>query len=349
MIKLGDIARLRLRNQRLALGVGKLRSPAEVVGWLGAVQSQEYALAKWSVGMRLAQASESAVESAIASGAILRTHILRPTWHFVLPRDIRWITRLTAPRWAQVLTRRNTQLGLAPRDVDRALDLIRGALAGGKHLTRPELGAALAGGGIDPAGQRLAFIVMAAETALLVASGPGQTYALLPGDAAAPFDRDESLAELALRYFTSHGPATPRDFSWWSSLTVADARRGIAANPTLEKLTVDGTDYYWATDTADGPDDPSPTAHLLQGFDEYIVGYASPREPINLGGHGPHTALNTPSWLHAFVIDGQLCGWWRRVPAKDGVRVETRPLRQLLAREESALQEAVDRYATFMD
>ncbi|MDL2335351.1 MAG: winged helix DNA-binding domain-containing protein [Chloroflexota bacterium] len=347
MIKLDDIATLRLRNQRLGLAVPKFDTPEEVVGWMGAVQSQEYALAKWSVGQRLAQASQSAVESAIASGAILRTHILRPTWHFVLPRDIRWITRLTAPRWAQVLTRRNMQLGLEPRDVERALDLIRGALAGGKHLTRPELGAALARGGIDPAGQRLAFLVMAAETSLLVASGPGQTYALLPEDAAAPFDRDASLAELTLRYFTSHGPATIRDFVWWSSLTVADARRGIAANLTLERLTVDGTDYYWAGDTSDGPDDDPPTAHLLQGFDEYIVGYASPREPINLGGHGPHTALNTPSWLNAFIIDGQLCGWWRRVPGKGDLRVETRPLRDLSKKEESALQEAVDRYSTF--
>ena len=202
MIKLGDIARLRLRSQRLALGVGKFASPEEVVGWLGAVQSQEYRLAKWSVGMRLAGAgSQPAVESAMAEGRILRTHILRPTWHFVLPRDINWMMRLTAPRWAQVVERRTAQLGMSPRDVDAALDIVRDALAGGAQLSRRELGAAIERGGISVAGQRLAFIVIAGETRLVLASGAGQTYALLPTDAA-PFDRDHALAELTLRYFT---------------------------------------------------------------------------------------------------------------------------------------------------
>lgn len=346
MISLADIARLRLRIQRLRLAGHKFASPEEVVGWLGVVQSQEYGLAKWSVGMRLAgpKSAESAVEAALASGAILRTHILRPTWHYVLPRDIHWMMQLTAPRWAQVLMRRNTQLGLSPRDVERALDLLREALAGGAQLSRRELGAAIERGGISVEGQRLAFIVMAAETSLVVASGGGQSYALLPAHAA-PFDRDRALAELTLRYFTSHGPATARDFTWWSSLTVADARRGLAANPSLVKLTVDGTDYHWAGDSTGGPDDPSPTAHLLQGFDEYIVGYASPRAPINLAGHGPHTALNTPSWLNAFVIDGQLAGWWRR--AKGGV--ETKPLRALSRPEQHALDAAVGRYSAFVE
>jgi hypothetical protein len=251
--------------------------------------------------------------------------------------------RLTAPRWAPTLERRNTQLGLAPRDLGRAFDLIRGALAGGAHLTRRELGAAISHGGISVDGQRLAFIVMAAETELLVASGSGQNYALLPSDPA-PFDRDTALAELALRYFTSHGPATVGDFTWWSSLTVADARRGLAANPGLEKLTVDGTDYYWAGDTTSGAHDPTPTAHLLQGFDEYVVGYRSPRTPINLGSHGPHTVLSTPSWLNGYFIEGQLCGWWRRSAAG----IETRPLRPLTRAEQRALDAAIGRYEDFI-
>src|SRR5690348_14847971 len=121
-MKLADIAALRLRNQRLVLSGAHFKKPEEVVGWLGAVQSQEYVLARWSVGMRMsgvgaAGASAAAVESAVAEGRILRTHILRPTWHFVLPRDIHWMQRLTAPRWAPTLDRRNTQLGLSPRDI----------------------------------------------------------------------------------------------------------------------------------------------------------------------------------------------------------------------------------------
>jgi hypothetical protein len=353
-VKLADIAGLRLRVQRLALGSRRFRTPEEVVGWLGAVQSQEYALAKWSVGMRMAgrggrPAGQSAVESAMAAGRILRTHILRPTWHFVLPRDIGWMQQLTAPRWAPVVARRHTQLGIEPADQRRALDAITAALAGGKQLTRPELGAAIERGGVSVDGQRLAFIVMAAETSLLIASGAHRgaapTYALLP-EAAAPFDRDASLAELTLRYFTSHGPATIADFTWWSSLTVADARRGLAANPGLEKLTVDGTDYWWAGDPTDaGTDDRSPTVHLLQGYDEYVVGYRSPRTPINLRSLGPHTALNTPSWLNGVFLDGQLIGWWRR---RAGADIETSLLVGLSRREQRALDDAIARYRAFV-
>jgi hypothetical protein len=240
-------------------------------------------------------------------------------------------------------------LGIGPADYRRALDAITAALAGGKHLTRAELGAAIARGGVAVDGQRLAFVVMAAETDLVIASGSGQNYALLPEVPAASFDRDESLRELVLRYFTSHGPATIGDFTWWSTLTVADARRGIAAaGAALEKVTVEGTDYWWAGDsTALGTDDRSPTAHLLQGYDEYVVGYRSPRTPITLAGHGPHTALNTPSWLNGVFLDGQLIGWWRRGRGA-GRDIETSPLRALSRRENTALDDAIGRYREFL-
>lgn len=353
MTKLADIARLRMRVQRLALGSARFRKAERVVGWLGAVQSQEYALARWSVGMRMAESSESVVEASVAGGEILRTHILRPTWHFVLPRDIHWMMRLTAPRWAPVVTRRQTQLGIGPAVNRRALDAITAALAGGKQLTRPELGAAITAAGVAVDGQRLTFIVMAAETSLLVASGAHRgsipTYQLLTPTAAAHFDRDAALADLALRYFTSHGPATVADFTWWSTLTVADARRGIAANEgRLEKLTVDGTDYWWAGDsTAAGTDDRSPTVHLLQGFDEYVVGYRSPRTPINLRSLGPHTALNTPSWLNGVLLDGQLIGWWRGARVA-GAGIETSLILELSRRQQRALDDAIARYLGFV-
>ena len=335
------------------------------MGWLGAVQSQEYALARWSVGMRMAgrggaPAVESDVEAAIASGAILRTHILRPTWHFILPRDIMPVMRLTAPRIRlQTSTRVYQQLGLTDRQLARAHDLIGAALAGGRHQTRRELADVLVRGGVSVDGQRLAYIFYAAEFELLVCSGvpqgAKQTYALLDerapeGRGDATFERDRALAELTRRYFTSHGPATIADFTWWSSLTTADARRGLAENGSkLEKITVDGTDYWWATDTTSGKDDPSPTAHLLQGYDEYVVGYRSPRTAITLDGFAPASALSRPPWLHGVFLDGQLIGWWRRGPVKEGFRVETRLLRDLTTREQSALQQAVERYSRFAE
>src|SRR3712207_3882566 len=91
-----DIARRRLHNQRLA--GEKLERPAEVAGWMGAVQAQDYPAAKWALGLRLRDALDADVERAFAEGTILRTHVMRPTWHFVLPADIRWLLALTGPR-----------------------------------------------------------------------------------------------------------------------------------------------------------------------------------------------------------------------------------------------------------
>jgi hypothetical protein len=139
------------------------------------------------------------------------------------------------------------------------------------------------------------------------------------------------------------------DFTWWSSLTVNDARRGIVANGSaLEKLTVEGTDYWWADDTADAPDDQSPTIHLLQGYDEYVVGHRAPRDPINVARLTGPSALSRPPFLHAMVLDGQLIGSWRRVPEKEGFAVEIKLLRRLGTREKSALKSAVEAYAGFV-
>ena len=137
------------------------------------------------------------------------------------------------------------------------------------------------------------------------------------------------------RYFTSHGPATVADFTWWSSLTVADARRGLEANAAagraLESLDVDGTGYWWAGDTsaAGERDDPSPAAHFLQAYDEYIVAYRSPRTVVNLDGLAHPSVLQRPPLTHVLIVDGQVTGFWRREVHKDRVLLETSLLTQL--------------------
>src|SRR3954453_21996617 len=234
-----EVARLRLRNHRVT--GAKLSSAAEVVSWLGCVQAQEYQLSKWSLGMRVGPSMHDAdVDAALARGAILRTHILRPTWHFVAPDDIRTFMRLTGPRVLAGSAGRVRRLGRDGGQLNAAKDAIANALGRGKHLTRLELQAELERAGLHPDGQRIAYIVMDAEMELLIASGAPrggkQTYALLDEWAPPtardkePFDRDRALAELMLRYFTSHGPATIADFTWWSGLTAADTRRGLATN-----------------------------------------------------------------------------------------------------------------------
>lgn len=330
-------------------------SPSEVVGHLLAVQSQEIGLAKWSVGMRTAEPREAAVEEALAKGEILRTHTLRPTWHYVLPSDIRWLMRLTGPRVKQMSVGRMRELSLDETQINAAYEVIRHSLEGGRHVTRAELADVLRSAGVAPDGQRFVYILMNAELDLVVCSGVPtprkETYALLDERAPAgpedAFDRDEALAMIARRFFTSHGPARVADLTWWSSLTTADVKRGLEANGTaLEKLSVDGTDYWWAG----GSDAPGPAvhAHLLQAFDELVVGYRNPRTEINVDGHLPRGVMYPPPWFNTIMLDGQAVGVWRRVAAGDGVVVETRPARELSAAEQAALDDAVERYRTFL-
>jgi hypothetical protein len=360
-----EIARRRLRTQRL---VGQaFGSIEETVGWLGALQAQEYGPAKWSIGQRTAGVTDGDLDDALGRGTILRTHVLRPTWHFVLPADIRWLMALTGSRIAARDRRRLAELELDERTLARARDVIAQALAGGRRLTRRQIAEKLAAAGIDPAGQRLTYIVMHAELKLLIVSGGlagrQHTYALLDERVppAPQPDGDEALAMLTRRYFTGHGPATIGDFCWWSSLTVAQAKRGLAmVESELERLELDGQ-AYWAGEltagerTAESTDEPakalnrqSHTVHLLQGFDEYIVGYRSTRGVIDAAGLAGGRQLNTLPFLHAVLVDGQLVGRWRRSVAGDRLTVEVRPLRPFTTSEQKAIEREVERYGRFV-
>ncbi len=355
-----EVARLRLRNQRVT--GQRLRTAAEVVQWLGCVQSQEISLAKWSLGMRVPEGSlhDADVDAALARGEILRTHLLRPTWHYVAPADIRTFMRLTAPRVLSGSAHRIRNLGLDDDQIRRSIDVIRRALEGGEQLTRLELLAELERAGLHPDGQRIAYIVMAAEMSLVIASGAPRpnnrhTYALLDDFAPPtapdqqPFDRDRALAELTLRYFTSHGPATIADFTWWSGISQAETKRGLAINGSaVEAIDVVGETFWWAGDVGGSADPPpSPTVHLMQAYDEYVVAYKSPRTPINVAGLASPAVLQGLPFSHAIFVDTQVAGFWRRLKDGDGYRIETTMLRPLDDAERRALRTEVDRYAEF--
>jgi hypothetical protein len=235
------------------------------------------------------------------------------------------------------------------------------ALEGGKHLTRPELQAELTRAGLHPDGQRIAYMVMAAEMSCILASaaprGIKQTYALLdefaPPTAAdkQPFDRDHALAQLTLRYFTSHGPATIADFTWWSGISQADTKRGLAINgPALEQMDVAGERFWWAGDRGGSaaPIPVSPTVHLMQAYDEYVVAYKSPRTPINVAGLTSPAVLQRPPFYHAVFVDTQVVGFWRRLNAGNGYRAETTMLRKLNRREQGAFDAELERYSAFV-
>lgn len=345
------IAHLRLFHQRLSAST--FQRPAEVVGWLAAIQAQDYAGARWGVGQRLLGANDSNIEQAFNQGLILRTHLLRPTWHFVLPEDIRWLLALTAPRVRAVSAGMYRKLGLDETIFARSNAALAGALQGGNSLTRPELRQALEQAGVDSTGdQRLSYLLMQAELDGIVCSGPRRerqfTYALLEERApqARQLARDEALSELSRRYFTSRGPASVHDFARWSGLTLADARRGLAAVESgLERATLNDQTYWFSPETPSGLAGPS--AYLLSIYDEYISGYKDRSAVIEAALASRLSALGN-DLTAIIVLDSQVVGVWKRVLGKTSVQVKMQALTPLDEAGQQAVTRAAERYAAFL-
>ncbi len=342
------IAHQRLRQQRLAQN--PLQTPEEIVAWMGAVQAQDYLGAKWSLGLRMEHATDDMIEQAFAEGRILRTHVMRPTWHFVTSADIRWMLELTAPRVNAVNAFRYRQLELDDALFRRSHAIIANSLQGGQMRTRAEIGAALTEAGIAAEGSRLSYIMMRAELDGIVCSGPRRgkqfTYALL--DERSPYarrlPRDEALAELTRRYYTGHGPATVHDFVWWSGLTVGDAKAGLdmLASALIHEQ-IDGQIYY-CSPSLPPTAEPSHTACLVPTYDEFLVGYAG-FDMLRRGGRSANHHLVFESTI---VIGGQVVGSWRRTFKKETVVIELAPFAPLTAADEQAVISAAQRYGDFV-
>lgn len=344
----------RLHNQHLSKQT--LNDPGEIVRHLGAVQAQEYGHAKWALGMRSLDLTEKDVEQAFSEGAILRTHVMRPTWHFLAREDIRWMLALTGPRVHTANAHYYKISELDAATLARSNDLIAKWLEGSNFLTRAELLEMLGREGI-PAGNtiRSSYIMMYAELEGLICSGPRQgnqfTYALIDerAPAATPFDRDESLGELVRRYFSSHGPATIQDFVWWSGLTVADTKRGLDMNKErLESRTIEGV-AYWFPPPAGSPPEAANTAYLLPIYDEYGNAYkrrddlADPSHDEQVkAGSIPKVPYQCP-----LVIGGKVLGAWKRTIGKNEALVEAYYYRPLTRIESELLDEDVARYGRF--
>src|SRR5258705_3753296 len=269
-----EIAHRRLHNQHLS--AEPLADPVSVVRHFGAVQAQEYAIGKWSVPQRTSGFDDAAIQRAVDDGLILRTHVLRPTWHFVAAADIGWMQAVTSPRVHAVNAYYNRLHGLNAEFFAKTSKLFTAVLRGGNHLTRKELAEALAKAGLEATGNRLAYIVIRAELDSLLTNGrmrgKQHTYALLSERTpdALTLSPDEALAELTRRDFVSHGPATVKDFSWWSSLTITQIRRGLdLVGSALTHEEVDGR-TYWFAPSDPPPRQPTPAVHILQGYDECI-------------------------------------------------------------------------------
>ncbi len=294
---------------------------------MGATQAQDYDMAKWALGLRLPGSTESAVEEALSRGDILRTHLLRPTWHLVAADDIYWLLDLTAPHVSKRLAGMNRRLELDEPILQRSNEVIERALDGNTSLTREELMGRLQQAGIRTDDLRAAHVMMHAELTGLVCSGPRRhrqfTYALLrervPVRHRLP--RGEALAELANRYFRGHGPATLKDFVWWSGLTITDARKAIElAKPHLQSLIIEAQ-TYWLAESVAGVLPLAEPIHFLPAFDEFMVGYSDRSASL-----APEFAVQTNTGNGIFkpliVVDGQIVGVWKRVVKPKTVSIE---------------------------
>lgn len=336
----------RLHNQLLT-GPPKARAQA-VVGHLCAVQAQDYGPAKWAIASRTRSATDRTLEAAFAKGRILRTHVMRPTWHVVLPDDIGWLLELTGPRIEKMAASSRKRLGLKERELTKSMEVLADALSGGNELTRKEIRELFRSERIDLRENRLSHLLMHAELCSLICSGAPrgkqQTHALLSERApeAKTMERDDALRTLVLRYLRAHGPATEKDLRWWASLTAADVRRGLdLARDELSVEEVNGL-RLWSL-PSDEVDLETPVAHLLQTYDEYIVGYTESRSLIALPGV---EIWSRPS-SGVLIMDGLHAGNWKRTGSEEEVGVELVARRKLTKREVGAVEAEAERFAGF--
>jgi hypothetical protein len=320
---------------------------------LGAVQSQDFAGAKWALAQR-GGFSNAEIERELTEGRILRTHVLRPTWHFVAAEDIRWLLRLTGQRVSARMSPYNKHLALTPEIFRRTNDALAAALSGGKSLTRAELRPALERLRIGAvAGQRLAHVMMQAELDAVVCSGPVRgkqfTYALL--DERAPRsihrDPDEALADLTRLYFSTRGPATASDFGWWSGLLASEITHGIEiVSKELETAQI-GTRMYWMRAGARDAKRRA-SVHLLPNYDEYFIGHRDRSAIAERSGSAKLVTGGSALIGNVVVVDGQLVGAWKRSVKRTRVQIDIVTLTRLNTSDKRRITAAAAAFGKFV-
>ena len=312
------------------------------------MQAQDYAGGLWAIGLRTASSTRRSIEAVHETGAFVRSWPMRGTLHFVAADDLAWMLSLTGQRMVRSAEGRRRQLELDQAQFDRAERIARDRMAGGATISRPELFAAWQQEGLPTTGQRGVHLLgQLAQTGVIVLVGQHE-WALLEHRVPDPRlpERAEAICEFAVRYFTSHGPATEKDFAWWSSLTLTDARAGIAAGrEQLDELEVDGTRYYFRP----GLEPAARAVRLLPGFDEYLLGYSDRSAPLS----GADSAVIVPGgngmFLSTAVVNGEVVGSWRRTARAAKVQVDLEPFRDIPASATPGFAAAAKRYGAFLE
>lgn len=350
-IACSTIATLRLASQGIANSTSP--TPLDVVTQLGAIQAQDYPGALWTIGLRTLNGTRAEVEQAIVERAIIRTWPMRGTLHFVPALDARWMLELLAPRILKGAAGRHRQLELDAATFKRSRTLIAKALRSTPVMTRGALFATLDGGGVMTTGQRGIHILRQLCMECTLCHGPQDekqpTFTVFDEwiKTSRTLDRDNALRTIAERYFTSHGPASLRDFVWWTGLTVANAKIALhLAQPSLEKQMTEQGELWMAAKNAPSIDEGR--AHLLPGFDEYLLGYTDRSAVLSARDAGRIVPGANGVFLSTLVLDGQVRGTWRRTTGAKGVSLALVPFTRLSAADKKAFREPVERFARYL-
>ncbi len=295
---------------------------------MGAMQAQDYPMSKWAVGIRLPGSTDKMVEDALNNAEIVRTHLMRPTWHLVSAGDIYWMLGLTAARIKNSLRGRHLQLELTVPVINKAKKLIEKALAGGRSATREMLVKAFNKAGISTDNNRASHLFLIAELDGLICSGVKQgnspTYALLEEriPVKVTLGRKEALARLAWKYFSSHGPATLQDFSWWSGMTAGDARQAVELiKENFNAVVVDST-TYWMSNSMPEPKGHETSVFLLPAYDEFIISYKDRTATLD-SKHYQQAVYSNGSFRPVIVVNGKGAGLWKKSVINGTAVIET--------------------------
>lgn len=312
---LSEISNIRLRSQKIE--AAEFRTALEVVAFMGAIQAQDYLMAKWAIGLRIPYSTDKQITSALDKGEILRTHLLRPTWHFVSAEDIYWLLELTAPQIKSALKSRRKELELSESIFTKCSLIIEKLLSDRNSLSREELAIEINNAGIRTDGNRLSHILLSAESDGIICSGPvkanKQTFSLLHDRVPNKkiLTRDESLVELAKRYFNSRYPATLHDFIWWSGLSHKDARHALESVKNGFITEIIKSKEYLLPDSFPVSDYTGTSVHLLPAYDEFLLSYKD-RSASHSFAYTKKTVSNNGIFYPVIVVNGQIAGIWKR-------------------------------------
>lgn len=349
-----EISAIRLANQ--CLNGNKFNAAEDAITYLTAVQSQDYLGAKWAISQRTGILTNSELDKLYNEGRFLRTHVMRPTWHFVMPEDILWMQKLTSSRVQKINAYYYKRRELDEKVLKKCNELISEALKNNNYKTREEISEfLLQAANIEAKGERLGAILMNAELEGLICSGPLKgkqfSYALIEERAMNQriLSNDEALFELTKRYFTSHGPALIKDFAWWSGLTISEIKQGLELTKNiLNSEQIKGQTYYFGEIIKAEPEEPG-TIHLLPNYDELLIAYKDHSVSSDIIKAKNNIDLMRILGNHIVIMDGQVIGGWKRIPKSKNFEIQTSLLINLTKQQQQNLETEVEKFAKFIE